>query len=101
MYKITEHTKKRLKDLNKKLNTNKITIDLSSNKNKKIDIFIDNDKVTSVGSLGYSDFGTYMESDGKVYAEIRKKLYYQRHKNENDIKDGEVTNSWWAKYLLW
>jgi hypothetical protein len=101
MYKITEHTKNRLKELNKKLNTNKITIDLSSNKNKKIDVFIDNDKVASVGNLGYSDFGTYMETHGEDFAEIRKKLYYQRHKNENDIKDGEVTNSWFAKYFLW
>jgi hypothetical protein len=40
MYKITEHTKNRLNDLNKKLNTDKINIDLSTNKNKKLDIFI-------------------------------------------------------------
>ena len=73
MYKITEHTKKRLKDLNKKLNTNKINIDLSSNKNKKIDVFIDNDKIASIGSLGYSDFGSYISSHGKDYAETRKR----------------------------
>tara|TARA_R110000787_G_scaffold198755_2_gene309854 strand:- start:166 stop:471 length:306 start_codon:yes stop_codon:yes gene_type:complete len=101
MYKITEHTKNRLNDLNKKLNTDKINIDLSTNKNKKLDIFIQNDKVGSIGSLGSSDYGTYITSHGKDYAESRKKLYYQRHKNEKDIKDGEVTNSWFAKYFLW
>jgi hypothetical protein len=101
MYKITEHTKNRLNDLNKKLNTDKINIDLSTNKNKKLDIFIQNDKVASIGSLGSSDYGTYLESHGKDYAESRKKLYFQRHSKEKDIKDGEVTNSWFSKYFLW
>ena len=101
MYNITEHTKKRLQDLNKKLDTNKIKIKISTNKNKKIDVFIDNVKISTIGSIGYSDFGSYMDTHGKDYAETRKRLYYQRHKNEDDIKDGKITNSWWARYLLW
>ena len=102
MYNITEHSKKRLEFLNKKLDTNKIKIKISTNKNKKIDVFIDNNvKISSIGSIGYSDFGSYMDTHGKDYAETRKRLYYQRHKNEDDIKDGKISNSWWARYLLW
>lgn len=101
MYNITEHTKKRLQDLNKKLDTNKIKIKLSTNKNKKLDVFIDNVKISSIGSIGYSDFGSYISSHGKDYAETRKRLFNQRHKNEDDIKDGKITNSWFAKYFLW
>ena len=38
---------------------------------------------------------------GKEYADRRRRLYYERHKNEPTIIDGEVSNSWFAKYLLW
>ena len=87
MYDITEYTRNRLKQLNKKLNTEKITINQSKNKDKKIDVFINNKKVASIimGILKW----------------ICRKLYYRRHSREDDIKDGKITPSWWARWLLW
>ena len=38
---------------------------------------------------------------GQDYADRRRKLYYERHKNEPTIIDGKVSNSWFAKWLLW
>ena len=101
MYDILDYTYERLEKLNKKLNTNKITIEHSKNKDKKIDVFINNKKVASIGAIGYKDYPTYTKEKGKKYADGRRKLYYRRHSKENAIKDGKITPSWWAKWLLW
>jgi hypothetical protein len=47
------------------------------------------------------DYPSYIIENGKAVADERRKLYYERHSKEADIKDGKITNSWWAKYLLW
>ena len=101
MYDITEYTRNRLNQLNKKLNTDKITIKQSKNKDKKIDVFINNKKVSDIGAIGYKDYPTYTKEKGKKYADGRRKLYYRRHSKEADIKDGKITPSWWARWLLW
>lgn len=101
MYKITEYTKNKLDQLNKKLKTDKITIKSSTDKNKKIDIFINGIKTNSIGAYGYLDYPNYILEKGKDYADGRRKLYYRRHAKEENIKDNKITNSWFAKYLLW
>jgi hypothetical protein len=101
MYDITEYTRNRLKQLNKKLNTDKITIEQSKNKDKKIDVFINNKKVADIGAIDYKDYPTYTKEKGKDYADGRRKLYYRRHSKEDDIKEGKITPSWWARWLLW
>ena len=101
MYDILDYTKKRLSKINDKLNTDKITIEQSTNKDKKIDVFINNKKVASIGAIGYKDYPTYTKEKGKMYADGRRKLYYRRHSKEDDIKDGKITPSWWARWLLW
>ena len=101
MYKIKNYTINKLNELNKKLNTDKITIKSSTDKNKKIDIFINCVKTNSIGDINYLDYPTYTEELGIEYANKRRDLYYKRHANEKDIKDNKISNSWWAKYLLW
>jgi hypothetical protein len=101
MYSIKKYTRDRLKLLNDKLDSNSITIKVSNVKNKKIDVFINGKKTNSIGDNRYMDYPSYIIENGKEYADERRDLYFQRHSKEADIKDGKITNSWWAKYLLW
>ena len=106
MYSIKKYTRDRLKLLNNKLNTNAITIKLSDVKNKKIDIFINGKKTNTIGAIKdngdpYMDYPSYIIKNGKEYADERRDLYYKRHSKEADIKDGKITNSWFARWLLW
>ena len=106
MYVITDYSKLRLKELNDALDSNAIEIKPSKNKTKKIDIFINNKKIASIGAIKdngepYMDYPNYIKESGKEYADKRRELYYKRHSKEADIKDGTITNSWFARWLLW
>ena len=91
MYKITDYTKKQAKKLN-------VVIKPSENKNKKIDVFKNDKKIASVGSIGYNDYPTYILKKGKQYADLRRELYKKRHKNDRNKKD---SNGFYADRLLW
>lgn len=101
MYKITNYSYNKLNELNNLLNTDSINIKSSNNKNKKIDVFINDVKIASIGNNKYMDYPNYIKENGKQYADERRKLYYQRHKKEDSIKNGKITPSWFAKYFLW
>jgi hypothetical protein len=101
MYSIKKYTRDRLKLLNDKLGSNAITIKVSNVKNKKIDVFINGKKTASIGDNRYMDYPSYIIENGKEYADKRRELYFQRHSKEADIKDGKISNSWWARYLIW
>lgn len=95
MYNIKQYSYDKAKHLG-------VIIKPSTNKNKKIDVFNSNGKkISSIGAINYKDYPTYIQEKGIDYANERKRLYHLRHKIENDIKDGRLTNSFWAKYLLW
>lgn len=94
MYNILDYTFAKAKDLN-------VDVKPSMNPNKKIDVFKNGKKIASIGATGYSDFPTYIKTKGLEYALTRRRLYYARHKNEANIKDGNFTPSFYAKYLLW
>ena len=91
MYNITSYTKKKAKDLN-------VTVEPSSNRKKKIDVFKDGKKIASIGAIGYSDYPTYVKNEGKEYADKRRQLYKTRHS-----KDIKVVGSagYYANELLW
>jgi hypothetical protein len=58
MYKITNYSFKKAKDLN-------VIIKPSTRKNKKIDVFSkDGDYIVSIGVVGYLDFPTYIKTKG-------------------------------------
>jgi len=90
-YRITTHSKKQAKKLG-------VTIKPSKNKNKKIDVFNkDGDKLAAIGAVGFSDYGTYMQTDKKL-ANERRRLYRIRHKSNADKKG---TTAYWAREILW
>ena len=63
MYKITEYTKDKAKQLN-------VIVKPSQNPNKKIDVFnLKGDKLASVGAVGQMDYPTYIKAKGKDYAD--------------------------------
>ena len=90
-YTITDYTLQRAKQM-------KVTVQLSQQKNKKIDVFRNGVKIATIGDLRYKDFPTYVIENGIEFANNRKRLYYMRHK-----KDIEKLNSngFYAAKLLW
>lgn len=70
----------------------------SSNPKKKVDVYRDGKKVASIGAYGYGDFPTYIKTDGREYAEERRRLYKIRHNKTRSKKDSA---SWWADRILW
>ena len=88
MYKIKRYSYEQAKKLN-------VDIKPSTNKTKKIDVFKDNEKIASIGEIGYSDYPTYITEKGKEYADKRKILYHKRH-NKNNGKISKYT-----KAILW
>jgi len=68
-----------------------VKITVSSNPKKKIDVYKDGNKLASIGDINYKDYGTYLEENGKKYADSRRRLYRIRHKGENN----------WSLKILW
>ena len=75
MYKISDYSYKKAKELN-------VEIKPSKKKNKKIDVYKNNQVVASIGAKGYKDYPTYLELHGKKHANERRRLYKFRHQND-------------------
>jgi len=90
-YQITDYSYKQASKLG-------VQIKPSTNKNKKIDVFKQGKKLTSIGAAGYSDYPTYTKTKGKAYADKRRELYKIRH-----AKDRAVVGSagYLADRILW
>lgn len=92
MYKITDYSYDRAKELN-------VIIKNSKKKNKKIDVFSkDNEYITSIGDDRYKDYPTYINEKGLQYANERRRLYRIRH-NLNRKKVGST--GFYADKILW
>jgi len=91
MYKIKKYSYDQAKKLG-------VEIKPSSNPKKKIDVFKNGIKIASVGAKNYADYPSYLEIEGKQYAETRRRLYKARHEKTRKV---EGSNSWWADNLLW
>lgn len=87
MYVITPYTKEKAKMAG-------LTVQPSTRKGKKLDVFQDGKYLDSIGALGYSDYPTYLKKEGKIVADERRRLYHLRHTKDTL---GEQL----AKYLLW
>jgi len=94
-YKISNYTFKKLDELNDHYNQN-FKIKPSTKSNYKIDIFLNNKYIFSVGDKRYSDFSMYLKSAGKAHAFKRRELYYKRHPVYPRLSKG-----WFGAYLLW
>ena len=60
MYNISDYSFKQANKLG-------VSIKPSTNKNKKIDVFKDGDKVASIGASDMSDYPTYIKTKGKAF----------------------------------
>jgi hypothetical protein len=89
MYHITKYSYDQAKKLN-------VEIKPSTNKNKKIDVFKNGKKISSIGAIGYNDYPTFIVKKGLSYANERRKLYKERHKKDLNSKNGK-----WANAILW
>ena len=90
-YQIKQYTRDQAKRLN-------VIVKPSTNKNKKIDVFKDKKKISSIGAINYSDFPTYLQTKGKKFADQRRRLYKIRHDNTRHVKGSP---SYYADQLLW
>ena len=90
-YKIKQLQKDKAKELG-------VVIAPSKNPEKKIDVFIGDKKVASIGNKNYSDYATYRKENGVKYADERKRLYKLRHNKTRQIKN---SNSYYADKILW
>jgi hypothetical protein len=90
-YKITKYSFEQANKLG-------VEIKPSVNKNKKIDVFKNGKKISSIGFLGMMDYPNYIIKDGKPVAEERRKLYKLRHKKDLQ-KVG--SNGYYANKILW
>jgi len=91
MYKITKYSYDQAKKLG-------VEIKSSSNSKKKIDVFKNGVKIASIGARNYSDYPSYIQIEGKQYAESRRRLYRLRHKGEEKVIG---SNGFYAWYILW
>jgi len=89
MYKIKEIQRKRA-------NFYGVEIKPSTRKGKKIDVYKNGVKLASIGAIGFKDYATHLEENGKQYAEKRRALYLIRH--AKDVKAGAGL---WAWRILW
>ena len=90
-YIITDYTLQRAKQM-------KVTVQLSQQKNKKIDVLKNGVRIATIGDSRYKDFPTYVIENGIEFANNRKRLYYMRHKK--DIENLN-SNGFYAAKLLW
>lgn len=91
MYVITEYSRQQARKLG-------VELRLSSNPKKKIDVYKDGRKIASIGATGYGDFPTYMKSMGKLYANVKRRLYRLRHRGEEKVIG---SNGYYAWHILW
>jgi hypothetical protein len=91
MYHITSYSKKKAKELN-------VQIRPSTNPKKKLDVYKDNNKIASIGAIGYNDYPTYIMKNGLKYANERRKLYKQRHEKDRLVKN---SNGFFSDNILW
>ena len=79
------------------------TVQVSSNKKKKLDVYKNGIKIASIGDSRFKDYPTFLEergstSEGLTFANVRRALYHNRHKKDIEIKG---SNGWLASILLW
>lgn len=89
LYSITNYTRRQARRLG-------VEVKPSRKEGKKIDVFRDGYYIGSAGAKNYSDYGTYLEDEGKAYADERRRLYRKRH-----TEGAQDTPSYLAWNLLW
>ena len=90
-YKISKYSLDNAKSLG-------VHIKPSGNKRKKFDVYKNDKKIASIGSVGYFDYPTLILEKGKKIADERRKLYKKRHQHDLSVVG---SNGYYANKLLW
>jgi hypothetical protein len=88
MYKITEYSYKKAKELG-------VEIKPSTHKGKKIDVSKNGKFICAIGEINYFDYPTFIQKYGLEYANNKRRLYKLRHKNDNGLA------GYYANKILW
>jgi len=91
MYAILPYTRQQARKVG-------VMVKPSTNPKKKIDVFKGEQKVASVGAVGYKDYPTFWKEDGKAIADEHRRLYRIRHQKDMKKKDSP---GYYASVLLW
>lgn len=75
-----------------------VEIKPSTSKRHKIDVFKNGEMVARIGAIDYKDYGMYLQSESKQYADERRRLYRIRHKQDAS-KVGSP--AYYAMKILW
>ena len=89
-YKITKYSKEQAKKLG-------VVIKPSTRKNKKIDVFKDGKKISSIGAIVYMDYPNYIKKLGKEKADAKRRAYKARHAKDRVVKG---SNGYYADRIL-
>jgi len=74
-----------------------VTIKSSNLKTKKLDVFKDDKKIVSIGSLPYTDYSTMLLKN-KDLAEKKRKAYKARHEKNRKVVG---SRGYYADKILW
>jgi hypothetical protein len=89
MYSITPYTRQQARRIG-------VEVEPSKRHGKKIDVFRGGQYINSIGAKGMGDYPSYIRSEGKAYADERRRLYHLR------ASDGPKDSAaYLAKRLLW
>lgn len=75
-----------------------VTIKSSSNPSKKLDVFKNGKRITSIGAKGYNDYDLWIKKKGLQFANERRRLYKIRHANNRNVKG---STGYYADKILW
>jgi hypothetical protein len=87
-YKIQPYTLEKAKQLG-------VKVAPSTRAGKKLDVFKNGERVTSIGASGMGDYPTYLKTEGKAFADERRRLYKTRHSKNTGVA------GFYANKLLW
>ena len=99
MYEIKKYSYDKINELNKKIG--KPVYFIKPSIDKKIRVYKFQKLIAEIGAKDMGDFPTFIETDGIEFANKRRTAFYRRFARLPNIKDGELTNIFWSRYLLW
>ena len=99
MYEIKQYSYDKINELNEKIG--KPVYFIKPSIDKKIRVYKFQKLIAEVGAKDMGDFPTFLEEKGEEFANKRRDAFYSRFASVPNIKDGELTNMFWSRYLLW
>ena len=75
-----------------------VSIKPSTDSKKKLDVYLDDKKISSIGDINYNDYASYIKTNGLEYANKRKSAYLARHEKTRKVVGSK---SYYAAKILW